>query len=180
MVLKRPRLLVTSGSCNTCFLPIKSVFFAGKPAYSYCGARPRESQLTLPSLTVREGLNLPPAPSLSRDGSNRDYSSLIHSCVPLVASVQRPSEGKLGPSEVRLGVFIGWRGVNKECAVAQKSNKIETNRTDNKDFARFEQICEISPTQSDYNNSKEANIAPAERKTWRTPKGRKLESHTKP
>ena len=28
--------------------------------------------------SCQEGFDLPPAPSLSRDGSNRDYSSLIH------------------------------------------------------------------------------------------------------
>ena len=32
---------------------------------------------TQPSLP-KEGFNLPPAPSLSREGSNRDYSSLFH------------------------------------------------------------------------------------------------------
>ena len=32
---------------------------------------------TQPSLP-KEGFDLPPAPSLSREGSNRDYSSLLH------------------------------------------------------------------------------------------------------
>ena len=35
--------------------------------------------------------------------------SLLHSCVPLVASDQRSSEGKLGPSKVPL-VFIDYAG----------------------------------------------------------------------
>ena len=43
-----------------------------------CWAKPAVSQLTQPSLTVREGFDPPPAPSLSREGSNRDYSSLVH------------------------------------------------------------------------------------------------------
>ena len=31
-----------------------------------------------PFLPLRRGFNPPPAPSLSREGSNRDYSSLLH------------------------------------------------------------------------------------------------------
>jgi len=57
--------------------PCLHSFCRASPATSFAGsacllyaAKAAGSQLTLPSLTIREGLDLPPAPSLSREGSN--------------------------------------------------------------------------------------------------------------
>ncbi len=65
--------------CRLCllgFIPTSTINH--HPSSLFMRASPARSQLTQPSLTVREGFYLPPAPSLSREGSNRDCSSLIH------------------------------------------------------------------------------------------------------